>query len=193
MRASRTLPASYFENKYRADIDPWNFRTSAYEREKYAATVGAIRKPRPRNALEVGCSIGVLTKLIAQRCDRVLALDGSETAIKEARSQNLPNVAFSVASLPNDFPNERFDLIVLSEVLYYFSVADLTALASRCGAALEDDGEIILCHWLGETDYPLAGRQASDLFTQALAYQLRVLEIRHEAEYFLVRLSATPL
>ncbi len=87
-----SVPASYFEEKFRADIDPWNFRTSSYERAKYQATINALTRVRYGHALEVGCAIGVLSKLLATRCDRLLALDGSETAIAEATEQKLKNV-----------------------------------------------------------------------------------------------------
>ncbi|MFC7609312.1 SAM-dependent methyltransferase [Teichococcus aestuarii] len=65
-----SLPAAYFEALYAADPDPWRFRDSAYEAGKYAATLAALERPRYGRVLEVGCSIGVLTKQLAGRCDR---------------------------------------------------------------------------------------------------------------------------
>jgi len=184
-----SLPASYFEAKYQADIDPWRFRTSAYEQQKYQATLGAMTKARYRHGLEIGCSIGVLTTMLAERCEHILALDSSDTAIREASRQGLPNVSFQVAAPPRDFPEGSFDLIMLSEVLYYFSLADLDLLAQLCLAALAPDGEIILCHWLGETDYPLTGQQASDRFAAAVRPRLPDRAILHEGIYRLERLS----
>ena len=64
-RKTGTLPPEYFEEKYRADIDPWQFRTSNYEHEKYVATISALGQSRYISALEIGCSIGVLTELLA--------------------------------------------------------------------------------------------------------------------------------
>jgi 2-polyprenyl-3-methyl-5-hydroxy-6-metoxy-1,4-benzoquinol methylase len=184
-----SLPTSYFEARYQADIDPWKFRSSDYEKRKYQATIGALTRERYRRGLEVGCSIGVLTAMLAARCDDLLALDVSETAIREARSQRLPNVSFEVASLPHAFPAGSFDLIVLSEMVYYLSKSDLEGLAKRCVSALQPDGEIILCHWLGETDYPLTGHQASDLFAAAVKASLPVRAILHDETYRLERLS----
>jgi len=192
MRKTTTLPPAYFEAKYQADIDPWRFRTSDYERRKYEATVAALTLPRYRRALEVGCSIGELTRMLALRCETLLALDGSETAISEARRQTPANVTFGVAWLPDAFPAGTFDLIVLSEVLYYFSAPDLTQIARRCAAALDPEGEIILCHWLGETDYPLSGDRASDLFAAEMAFSLPVQTRLHDETYRLERLSARP-
>jgi SAM-dependent methyltransferase len=194
MSASRSnsFPPSYFEAKYQVDIDPWRFRTSPYERSKYQATVAALTRPRYRRCLEVGCAIGVLSALLAQRCDKLVAVDGSATAIAEASRQNLQNVRFEVAFLPDQFPEESFDLIVLSEVLYYFSPTDLSRLAEKCLAALMDGGEMILCHWLGETDYPLTGRQASDLFTDAVAGRRPQHALLHDDVYLLTRLQVPP-
>jgi 2-polyprenyl-3-methyl-5-hydroxy-6-metoxy-1,4-benzoquinol methylase len=166
---SGSLLPSYFDAKYREDIDPWQFRTSTYERDKFKATLDAFARPHYQSVLEVGCAIGVLSTLIATRCERLVAVDGSSTAIDEASLQQLPNLRFSKAFLPDEFPDEMFDLIVLSEVLYYFSALDLKTLAEKCLSSLQPTAEVILCHWLGETNYPLAGRQASDLFAQALA------------------------
>jgi SAM-dependent methyltransferase len=68
-------------------------------------------------------------------------------------------------ALPDERPEGRFDLIVLSEVLYYFSRADLARVAAWVGEALEPDGTALLVHWLGETpDYPLAGDEAVEAF-----------------------------
>lgn len=188
-----SLDSRYFEDIYAKSIDPWGFRTSPYERGKYAATLGILSRQRYRSALEVGCSIGVFTRMLAGRCDAVLALDTSPRALDEARQANagLPNVAFREATLPRDFPDGRYDLIVLSEVLYYLSRPDLAALAERCLAALEPDGQMVLCHWLGETDYPLRGDEAADLFIAAAAPRWRTSAARRESQYRLDLLSAT--
>jgi SAM-dependent methyltransferase len=185
----QSLPASYFEAKYKTNIDPWHFRTSDYELRKYRATIGALTKTRYRSGLEVGCSIAVLTALLAPFCDHLLALDSSATAIAEARLQIIPNAKFEVACLPDEFPRNRFDLIMLSEILYYFSHRDLERVAQLCIETLEPGGEVILCHWLGQTDYPLTGVEASDLFAAAVSPRLPVRKIFHDDVYRLERVS----
>jgi 2-polyprenyl-3-methyl-5-hydroxy-6-metoxy-1,4-benzoquinol methylase len=188
-RKSETLPPEYFEKKYRADIDPWHFKTSEYERDKYQATLVSLTKDRYAAALEVGCSIGVLTKLLSSRCMSLLAVDSSTTAIEAARSINGQNVTFRVANLPAKFPEGNFDLIVLSEILYYFDKADLERVAQLCIDSISQDGEIVLCHWLGETDYPLTGVEASELFARHIKPALPVRSILHDAIYRLERFS----
>lgn len=188
-RKTETIPPQYFEDKYRSDIDPWQFRSSAYEREKYQATIAALNRPRYARALEVGCSIGVLTQLLAPRCDALVAIDASATAIAAARETVPGNVTLQVATLPQDFPPGPYDLIVLSEVLYYFVEADLQRVAKLCREALAPGGDIIACHWLGETNYPLTGQAASDLFAAEVAVRLPVRASLRDDIYRLERFS----
>jgi SAM-dependent methyltransferase len=188
-RKTTTLASDYFEDRYLAAIDPWNFRSSEYERNKYAATIAALGKPRYRSAIEIGCSIGVLTGLLASRSQEITAIDTSATAIAAARQNGIANAVFVTGSVPRDFPAGRFDLIVLSEVLYYFDASDLARVAECCGGALSSDGEILLCHWLGETDYPLTGEAASELFARHIVRQLPVRTIVRDDIYRLERFS----
>jgi len=190
MRKNTTLPPEYFEEKYKADLDPWHFKTSEYEQDKYQATLGSLTKDRYAAALEVGCSIGVLTRLLTARCVSLLAVDSSPTAIGAAKSVNVPNVAFRVANLPAEFPKGTFDLIVLSEVLYYFDKSDLERVVQSCIDSMSQDGDIVLCHWLGETDYPLTGVEASELFARHIKPIMPVRSILHDAIYRLERFSA---
>jgi SAM-dependent methyltransferase len=188
-RKTETIPPQYFEDKYQSNIDPWKFRSSAYEREKYQATIAALNRPRYARALEVGCSIGVLTQLLARRCDTLIAIDASATAIAAARETAPGNVSYEVGTLPQDFPPGAFDLIVLSEVLYYFVEADLQRVATLCLDALAPGGDIIACHWLGETNYPLTGQAASDLFAARVAASLPVRASLRDNVYRLERFS----
>jgi SAM-dependent methyltransferase len=190
-RKTETLPSEYFEEKYRAAIDPWQFRSSDYEREKYQATVDALGSARFARALEIGCSIGVLTAKLAQHCDAITAIDTSSTAIAAARETGIANATFQVGTLPRDFPPAKFDLIVLSEVFYYFVEADARRVAALCADALLPGGIIVLCHWLGETDYPLTGQAASDLFAAAVAVKLPARALLRDDVYRLERFSAT--
>src|SRR3979409_1127734 len=44
------VSADAFENRYRENEDPWNYRTSSYERAKYDTTIGALSRARYVNA-----------------------------------------------------------------------------------------------------------------------------------------------
>ncbi len=116
-----SLGRAYFEDLYASDADPWRFATSGYEREKYDATLAALPKARYASGLEIGCSIGILTRRLAARCDRLLATDIAEEPLREARrrSADAPWVEFDRSAAPSEWPEGTFDLIVLSEVVYY--------------------------------------------------------------------------
>jgi Nodulation protein S (NodS) len=92
--SGQTLRPEYFDALYTADPDPWKFAASRYERDKYALTLDAMPKLRYRSALEVGCSIGVLTRSLAPRCDVLVAIDAAQTPLVEARRRcaDLPGV-----------------------------------------------------------------------------------------------------
>ena len=164
---SASLPPRYFEDVYRANDDPWGFATSQYEAEKYTATVAALPEERYRNGFEIGCSIGVLTRRLAERCDALLAVDVVESVLDRARERcrDLPQVRFARMVLPDEFPDETFDLVVLSEVGYYWSIAALQDAKARISAALEPGGHLILVHWTPFVhDYPLTGDQVHEAF-----------------------------
>src|SRR5579863_1123227 len=171
-----TLKPEYFDALYTADPDPWNFASSPYERAKYTLTLNAMPKPRYRSALEVGCSIGVLTRSLASRCDDVLAIDAARTPLIQARRRcaDLPRVRFEQMFVPEQWPKGTFELILLSEVVYYLGCEDVGRLAARVTRSLAPGGSVILVHWTGSTDYPLSGDEAVDLFIERVGWICRV-------------------
>jgi len=166
-RRHGSIEPDYFERLYSAHADPWGFATSAYERAKYDATLAALGTERSRRALEVGCAIGVLTARLAGLCDRLLAVDVSDTALKAAqtRCEGLDNVELQRMTLPGEAPTGRFDLIVLSEVVYYWDDADLVRMGDLLRDKVLSQGRVLLVHWTGETDYP----QTADTAVERLA------------------------
>ena len=165
-RRTETIRPDYFDQLYAADPDPWRCATSDYERDKYAATLAALPGRVFEAGLEVGCSIGVLTAQLAPRCRDLLALDVAEAALAEARAR-CPTVRFERRAIPDEWPPGRFDLIVLSEVLYYLDAPGIRAAAAHAVPALAPGGCILLVHYLGGTDYPSTGDEAAEGFMAA--------------------------
>ena len=157
---------TYFDRLYTADPDPWKFATSDYERDKYAATLAALPDQRFTRCYEVGCSIGVLTRQLAPRCDAILGVDVAEPALVQARVRcaDQPWVMFERAFVPQDWPAGAFDLILFSEVLYYLGIGGLRDAARRTEAALLPGGTVVLVNWRGNTDGACTGEEAADLF-----------------------------
>jgi SAM-dependent methyltransferase len=184
-RHTASLPPGYFDARYAADPDPWNFAGSPYERDKYAATLAALPRPRYAAALEIGCSIGVLTAALGSRCDALLGLDVAEAALAQARQRcrDLSHIRLLRAQVPGEWPDGTFDLILLSEVVYYLDAADVARLAGRVRASLRPGGDVVLVHWTGETHYPLTGDEAADLFIRETRDVLAVDRQVREAEY----------
>ncbi|MBW4662161.1 MAG: nodulation S family protein [Drouetiella hepatica Uher 2000/2452] len=180
----QSLPPRYFEEMYSENPDPWQFETSEYEAKKYAATVAALPKPIYRSAFEIGGSIGVLTQKLADRCENLLSVDVSQVAQAKAieRCQNLSQVRFEIMQVPQQFPDEQFDLILVSEVGYYLSKQDLQTTQSHILNHLEIGGHLLLVHWtLYARDYPLSGDEVHDSFLALSAEQLTSRSLRHLA------------
>ena len=164
-----TLPPDYFEDVYRNSEDPWGFETSPYEREKYKDTIRALPKPMYENALEIGCSIGVLTAMLAPHCTKLLSTDINETALQKARQrlQSSPNVKFQLAAIPEEYPGGSFDLVMMSEVGYYLSKDDLAKAKEKIISSLQPGGNLVMVHWTPFVpDYPQTGDEVHDLFMQ---------------------------
>jgi predicted TPR repeat methyltransferase len=165
--APESLSPSYFAQIYQASLDPWNFESSLYEREKYLASLAALPLERYGHAFEIGGSIGVLTRMLADRCDRLLSIDVSSVAQRraQARCADQPQVEFRLMQFPRETPDQTFDLIVLSEVGYYLSEQELLIARDWIVGALRPGGHLLLVHWTPLVeDYPLTGDEVHDLF-----------------------------
>lgn len=186
MSEKETLTPEYFDRVYAANDDPWDFTSSEYEAAKYDATLAALTRQNYKNALEIGCSIGVLTERLAARCDKLLAIDVSEKALEQAkrRCASLPNVRLRQMSIPNEFPDEIFDLILISEVGYYLSPADWLAAMDKVFDRLADGGQVALVHWTPPVhDYPQTGDAVHDSFAEYASDRMRNLKSFREEKY----------
>ena len=176
MKEKKSLNLDYFKDIYDRSEDPWNFETSAYEAAKYAATIAALPNKQEERVLEVGCSIGVLTRLLAQRCTHLLAIDVSQKALDIAtrRCEHVRNVTFKKASFPKELPADQFNLIMVSEVAYYLSAADWKAAIGALYERLVSGGHIVLVHWLPEVpDYPQTGDEVHNRFEQLMRDKMK--------------------
>lgn len=172
-----TLPPDYFDRMYADSPDPWGFTSRWYEQRKYALTLAVLPEPRWGRALEVGCSIGVLTALLAERCDDLLAMDPSAAALAQARERVPPSVRLLQGSVPGDWPSGTYDLVVLSEVGYYLDRPDLERLLDLVERDLAPGGCVVACHWRHAVDdYPLRG----DEVHEALARWPRLSRLEEE-------------
>jgi cyclopropane fatty-acyl-phospholipid synthase-like methyltransferase len=143
-------PVEHFERLAAESADPWDYATSAYEQDKYRRTLEALPE-RPGRALELGCSVGVFTAMLAPRCESLLAVDFSPTALIHARArvERTPNVEIERRILPEQTPEGPFETIVCAEVLYYWSPALVRYGLARMETALSPGGVLLAVHWRG--------------------------------------------
>jgi SAM-dependent methyltransferase len=181
-----TVPPEHFDKLYADKSDPWNFTESWYEQRKYAITLASLPKQRYRAGFEAGCSIGEMTRTLAQRCDELVAVDCSARAVDKARKAvgDLGHVRVDHAVLPADLPDLKFDLIVASEILYFFTAEDLTELLDGLLARLEPGGDLVATHWRVRE-----GRHGYDGFNVHEALQRRpelASLVQHDDENFVL-------
>ena len=168
MRRER-LDRDYFENLYAQSTDPWGFETSEYERRKYERTLGVLGERRFYRGFEAGSSIGVFTAMLAARCDELLAVDTSEKAVEIAKRRltEHPHVRVERRTLPEEMPAGPFDLIVASEVLYYWPREVMLEALRRFEGILAPGGVLVAVHWRKETrTYPLQGDEVHELLVR---------------------------
>lgn len=186
MRPDRSLPPSYFEEMFQNSPDPWGLETRAYEAEKFDATVSALGGRIYARAFEVGCAGGSLTRRLAPSCASLLAIDVSETALDRARRKlaDQPQVRFERMIFPQAKPDlVDADLIVLSEVAYYWDDADLALAGEWMRGAMVPGGDLLLVHWTGETDYPQTGEGAVAALRKVLGDHVDTVVSRREPAY----------
>ena len=181
-----TVSDAYFTGLYLAKDDPWDLATKWYDQRKYAVTLASLPRPRYRRCYEPGCSIGLLTRMLAPRCDEVLAVDGIESAVRQAAQavREFPHVRVQRATVPAELPDGTFDLMVIGDLLYYLSAGDLDRLLDGLVDRLEPDGDIVAVHFRDrqhggnydgvQVHAALAGRPGLDHL------------VHHEDEWFLL-------
>jgi SAM-dependent methyltransferase len=159
MRPS-TVSKDFFEEKYRRNRDPWDFARSSYELNRYDEILRLLGHRTFNRAFEPGCSVGILTERLAVRCQHLFAMDISPTATAMARQRCVQqrNVTIAEGALPSDLPGGTFDLIVFSEIGYYFDRDALAEIRDLLVGRLTKPGLFIGGHWLGMSeDHLLTG------------------------------------
>ncbi len=170
---------------YAESPDPWDYSGSWHERRKREVMVASLSRQRYRRCYEPGCSTGELTKLLAPRCDALLAVDCAAAAVQRAQqaTQGFEHVRVERAVLPAQLPDQSFDLIVLSELLYYFAYQDVPGLIADLLELLQPGGDIVAVHMQGGES-----SAGADLHRFLFAHQHLVPLVRHEDERFVLDL-----
>lgn len=177
--------AAHFDRLYAGGGDPWHAKTSPYEAEKRQASVGALAGRRYRRALDIGCGEGLLTRLLLETgaAETVVGVDGEPAIVARATAAAVPGASFVTGRMPGDLPPGPFDLVVLSEVLYFLDERNLAALVDALSQRLEAGAGILVVSYLGPTDTPLGGRAATDVFAACLGEEAVLLSLLETPDY----------
>jgi 2-polyprenyl-3-methyl-5-hydroxy-6-metoxy-1,4-benzoquinol methylase len=136
-----------FEHKYARHGDYFGYQTKPYELEKYQRTLAAIREWRrgTASALEIGCSVGVFTQMIAPEFGAVTAVDIATKALALAEKQvaGAGDVSYVQSDLLSIDLGRQFDVILCAEVLYYLREEETRAACAILDRHLAPNGLVI--------------------------------------------------
>lgn len=183
-----SLPITYFEQLFSDNDDPWAFRRRWYEKRKRDLTLAVLLKQRYERLFEPACANGELSRALAERCESLVCMDASSTAVALAKERlvDQPHAQVLQGSLPDDWPDGTFDLIVLSEIGYYLDPIDWRRVIERSMASLTPGGSLLACHWLAPIEgCPQTGREVHEQLADA---QPLHRSVRHEEADFLLEL-----
>ena len=154
---------------YADSADPWELGTRWYEQRKYAITLAMLPRQHYSHAFEPGCSVGVLTALLTERCTRVTATDVAAAALESAQQRlgdlgRRDQVTLLRASVDELWPAGSFDLLVLSEVGYYLAPGALRSVLDRECPRLAAGATVITAHWRHPVDdYLMSGDDVNEV------------------------------
>ncbi len=165
---------SYFDQIYAQGNDPWGYDQRWYEARKRQICLSVLLQPEYDHALEIGCSNGVFSEALGQRCRQLLCLDGHAQAVALARRRvaAYSHIKVEQAWVPEALPAQSFDLIVVGEILYYLSPSELKQLMGWLDRHLHPSGTLLCCHWR----HPIHG---FELTGDQVHQSLRQLHLNH--------------
>ncbi|QOQ77476.1 methyltransferase domain-containing protein [Pseudomonas poae] len=181
-----SVATPYFDQLFAGNDDPWAFRQRWYERRKRALTLALLTRPRYTSIFEPGCANGELSAELAPRCDRLVCCDTAAAAVALAKNRLLgfSHAQVHQSRLPEQWPTEPFELIVLSELCYYLDAEDLHRLIDCALASLTDNGQLLACHWRPAIDgCPQTAEQVHALLQQRLG--MPPVAQHHESDFLL--------
>ncbi|APG86782.1 nodulation methyltransferase NodS [Sinorhizobium americanum] len=134
-------------NRELAADDPWGLDANPFERGRHTQMLRlSLAQGSISNALEVGCAAGAFTVQLAPHCQRLTVIDVVPQAIEKARRRmnEPPHISWIVSDVQQFSPDERFDLIVVAEVLYYVGgIAEMRAAVRNLVRMLAPGGHLV--------------------------------------------------
>ena len=125
-------PLSDIEAWYDQD-DPWNYESSLDDVKRRDILLHELPDRKFDSALDIGCGHGFLTRDLPAR--QVVGVDISKKAIKQAnklsgnKKKHISYLVGDLFNLDTLFPKKKFDLIVITGVLYPQYIGEAHTLA----------------------------------------------------------------
>lgn len=144
----RPVSLEDFEQRFRESSDPWQTFTSRPEAVKRAQILRAIGTRRWGRGLELGAGNGSNSAALAARVGRLDVCEATAAgrALIGQATAACSNIRLWRHVVPERFPGDRYDLIVIAELLYYLRREDLGRLADEITRTLRPAGRLILVH-----------------------------------------------
>jgi 2-polyprenyl-3-methyl-5-hydroxy-6-metoxy-1,4-benzoquinol methylase len=151
-----------------------------YTRERFLRIVEEMETDAApiQSVLDVGCGYGdYLEALLTQRADRrLVGLELQEEVAEKTtdRLSSYSNVQISTDDVMQHQTSERYDLVLLNYVLFYFSGDQQRALLERLAELVSPGGYLLVCQY-----FP-----GMELLKQDLARQLRDYSLARQVEMY---------
>jgi len=145
--------------------DPFGFDVHPEEQLKFDRTLEVCGDGPLGRVLELGCAVGTFTEVLAPRATDVLAIDVSQSAVDQVlrRLDGQDHVRAVAMDIPDEFPDETFDLVIASDVLYYLPVPVLQRCVDRIEESLAPGGTFVSVHYVPRMGSVLNGEEAHDV------------------------------
>ena len=132
----------------RAERDAWGYDVGAFAKRRFELIIAAIPSVPIEKALEAGCAEGHLTRHLAKRVGHLVACDICEEAVARARRncEGIRNVELIVADIRSDPPEGPFNLLVYSDVLYYFSKREVRHVIRLSAGLVVPGGHLVFAN-----------------------------------------------
>lgn len=168
MRSGSIRDAEFFDRFYAETEDPYGFDRNDYEQLKFSHLLEFCGEQEFGRGLELGCALGAFTEMLAPRCRELVAVDISAVAVKAAaeRLSGFPGVRCEVRNLPSDLPAGKFDLIVASDVLCYWTRDDIRSAVRWFDESLNPGGVLVAAHYVPFMGALLIGDEAHDILKE---------------------------
>ncbi len=141
-----------FKKLYKKNIDPWD--TGGADSEFYESTLDVLKtisQPIQR-ALDLGCGLGTFTARVKSELhiNSCIGIDISPDAIQEAEKR-YPDITFHCADMRGiqfeESEKESFDLVMVFDILPYFTPHELRELVKKIKKILKPGGMLCIRSW----------------------------------------------